>query len=265
MTYLNTHEIGTKLVAAIHQQQPLSLIRVGDGESMMLDGVRNPGAAALMAKVIRRQLGDGISMDDHLTIRKILIKALAAADIIGIPIGKKLDDPDSHWFRCQSLLVEHVPVLHKQFCDIDIHYHLTEQRSNFINDGYSWIDELFDAAPRIFYISCRNITRQLEQRTGKEIQSYHIAPEMMFTTYNGPAHWPKQYMGAADWMDQHADQIAGSLCLVGAGVVGKTYCNWFRDRGGIAIDMGSVFDKWAGHVTRGPERGRDKKTTDGIL
>lgn len=261
MTYLNTHEIGAKLTRAIQESKPLSLIRIGDGEAMMMDGIKNPAA---MSRVIRRQLGDGISMDDHLAIRQNLLSALAAADIIGIPVGKKLTDPDSYWFRCQSLLLEHVPVIHKQFCDIDIHYHLTEQ-NHPVENLYPWVESLFAIAPRIFYISCRNITRQLEERTGKEIHSYHIAPEMMFTTYHGPAHWPKQFIGAADWMDQHADEIAGSLCLVGGGVVGKTYCNWFRDRGGIAIDMGSVFDKWSGHVTRGPERGRDKTTTDGIL
>ena len=48
----------------------------------------------------------------------------------------------------------------------------------------------------------------------------------------------------------------GALFLVGAGAFGKIYCHWIRDRGGIAVDIGSLFDSWAGvgrvgHAVRG--------------
>lgn len=38
----------------------------------------------------------------------------------------------------------------------------------------------------------------------------------------------------------------GALFLVGAGVFGKVYCHWIKQRGGIAVDIGSIFDSWAG-------------------
>lgn len=37
----------------------------------------------------------------------------------------------------------------------------------------------------------------------------------------------------------------GALFLVGSGVFGKIYCEWIKQRGGIAIDVGSMFDSWA--------------------
>ena len=49
----------------------------------------------------------------------------------------------------------------------------------------------------------------------------------------------------------------GVLCLVGAGIPGKCYNNWFRDQGGVSLDIGSVFDFWYGRRTRGKGRGLD--------
>ena len=37
------------------------------------------------------------------------------------------------------------------------------------------------------------------------------------------------------WMDVMQQQAPGSLLLVGAGVIGKIYCNWWKDRGGVAM------------------------------
>nr|NQU90508.1 hypothetical protein [Bacteroidota bacterium] len=53
--------------------------------------------------------------------------------------------------------------------------------------------------------------------------------------------------------------LKGYLCLVGAGFIGKPYIVKCAERGGIAIDIGSVFDKWAGYVTRGKGKGFEIK------
>jgi len=42
----------------------------------------------------------------------------------------------------------------------------------------------------------------------------------------------------------------GDLVLVGAGVLGKAYVAGAARRGAVAIDMGSVFDGWAGIISR---------------
>jgi hypothetical protein len=38
--------------------------------------------------------------------------------------------------------------------------------------------------------------------------------------------------------------------LVAAGILGASYCNRIKQLGGIAINIGSVADVWAGVVTR---------------
>jgi len=42
----------------------------------------------------------------------------------------------------------------------------------------------------------------------------------------------------------------GAVFLVAGGMLGKIYCTWIRERGGIAIDAGSVVDAWMGFNTR---------------
>jgi hypothetical protein len=42
----------------------------------------------------------------------------------------------------------------------------------------------------------------------------------------------------------------GSLVLVGAGIPGKAYCQWLKEEGCVAIDVGSVFDAWVGKASR---------------
>lgn len=43
---------------------------------------------------------------------------------------------------------------------------------------------------------------------------------------------------------------AGKVCLVGGGILGKIYCLEIKKNGGIAIDIGSVMDKWNNKKTR---------------
>jgi hypothetical protein len=42
----------------------------------------------------------------------------------------------------------------------------------------------------------------------------------------------------------------GMLCIVGGGLYGKLYCNHIRSQGGVALDLGSLLDAWAGIHTR---------------
>jgi hypothetical protein len=40
--------------------------------------------------------------------------------------------------------------------------------------------------------------------------------------------------------------LTGSLFFIGAGILGKAYCNRVKSQGGMAIDAGSMMDVWMG-------------------
>ena len=62
-------------------------------------------------------------------------------------------------------------------------------------------------------------------------------------------HWPDGFSTIMERLD--VDIVPGDLVLVGAGVLGKLYCEQARLRNGVALDLGSVFDGWQGLLTRG--------------
>ena len=49
----------------------------------------------------------------------------------------------------------------------------------------------------------------------------------------------------------------GKLCLYGAGLAGKDLGLYFKQSGGVAFDIGSIFDHWIGKQTRGKGKGRN--------
>jgi len=49
----------------------------------------------------------------------------------------------------------------------------------------------------------------------------------------------------------------GQLFLVAAGPLGKIYCQWVKERGGVALDFGSMADAWIGIDSRTYIRERD--------
>jgi len=241
------------ILAALQGNTPLSLVRIGDGEGIILNALTSYHALDLAnTAVLNRQLGFSPSLDDIKQIRQNLITAYEGADIIGVPMHKQATS--THWTGVVDIMKSNCNITTDKFTSTDIGY-------DMLNAGL--FDTLLQDRDQLAYISCR----QLEERVAKKwniarVSGYHISPEVKFTSgYKGEPHWPVQFNKAARWMDVVCRP--GMLLLVGAGVVGKIYCQWWKERGGIAFDVGSVLDEWAGKVTRGPERGLDKEIADG--
>ncbi len=235
-----------KLIA---DRSPQSIIRYGDGEAIVLNAWKD---VERLKSVLKRQLGVVPPVEDIERIHDNLATAYKEADIIGIPVENRfMEDPNSYWYKAFGILNENVgiDVLQKKlFTSIDFHIHWLQ------NDSF---DQILTGRKHVCYISCRNVEQELKKRFDIDnVWAYHIAPEMKFTSgYKGSKHFPDQFNEIRRWVTKVP--VEGSVCLVGAGYVGKIYCNWFRDLGGIAIDVGSVFDSWAGKVTRGQGRGLD--------
>ncbi|MGC9419496.1 MAG: hypothetical protein ACP5EN_11065, partial [Rhodovulum sp.] len=63
---------------------------------------------------------------------------------------------------------------------------------------------------------------------------------------DGESYW-RSLAGLPDRLDGIRP---GDVWLVGAGIWGKLCCDRIRRQGGIAIDIGSVFDLWVGRMSR---------------
>lgn len=241
---LTQHDILTTL----HIGAPISIIRAGDGEQILLNSTNSIEAYQLAAKsVLERQVGYEPLMSEAMAIRDNLIEAYKGADIVGVPQHPNLADLGKHWTSVADTV--------QPFCTSSLRTS-TDIFYDMLYDGslLTWLKD----KPVVNYIGCRDIDEPLRRVLGVgQVNSIIIAPEAKFTTgYVGDKHYPDQFNKMEWWMNGNP-RIKGAPCLVGAGVIGKIYCNWFRDRGGIAIDVGAVMDLLAGRRTRGKERGVD--------
>lgn len=240
---LSPSDILTELQAG----KRLSIVRIGDGEGIILNALSSIQALELASNaVLKRQLGYSPNLDGIKAIRANLIAAYEGADIIGVPMHAQATN--SHWTKTEGIMRVNCSITIDKLTSTDIAY-------DMLNAGM--FDKLLTGIHCLCYISCRQLEERIAAKWGIErVCGYHIAPEAKFSTYSGEPHWPIQFNKTQRWMDCQYPE--GKLLLVGAGVVGKIYCNWWRDRGGIAFDLGSVMDEWYGAVTRGPNRGLDK-------
>lgn len=232
----------------LHTNRPVSIVRSGDGEGLVLKSGNDLAAyKQCIDNVMKRQMGYEPTMGEVMEIRDNLQQAYNGADIVGVPMHENLQDLGRHWNEVQQV-VEPFCTSDKR-CSTDVFYNLL-----YSGELVEWLRN----KPVVNYISCRDIDEPLRRVLGiGQVNSFIIAPEAKFTTgYDGPKHYPDQFNKMEWWMNNNPG-ITGAPCLVGAGVIGKIYCNWFRDRGGIAIDAGAVLDLMAGFRTRGPQRGTD--------
>lgn len=239
-----------EILSRILERKPLSIIRAGDGEKIVLDGFKDDSE---FNKVLKRQLGFSPPIEHALQIRDNLITAYREADIIGVPMQKNLSDLNQNWKAVEKTLETYIPIRTELKCSMDVFY-------DFLYAGD--FDKILSGIKVLNYISCRNLNEQFARTWNiKQVNSYIIAPEAKFTSgYDGEVHYPTQYNKAQWWMSKC--EIEGAICLVGAGFIGKQYCNWFKNRGGIALDIGAVMDLWAGKATRGKDRGLDAERLD---
>lgn len=249
---LSTEELLATLKKHLQNKIPLSIIRYGDGEAITLNGFKDVESYKM---VLKRQLGFCPTIEEGEEIRQNLIEAYKGCDIIGLSLtDKEKGNEKDYWARSKQILKENVQsnILEKKdLVSIDCHSHFLDK------DYYK---DLMTDLKVVNYISCRNLDEEIKNTFNvKQVNSYIISPEKKFSSgYEGPNHYPEQFIHIKKWMER-AVPCEGNLCLVGAGFIGKIYNNWFRDLGGVSIDIGSIFDSWAGKATRGPNRGLDKE------
>lgn len=230
------------------RREPVSIVRYGDGEAIVLNGFNDMDAIKM---VMKRQFGRIPSIEDIEQIIDNLKTSYTGADIIGIPGLVRFRDKRNYWSRAFDILsnaISHDVLKSKQLTDIDFHSHMLDNRQ---------FDPLLQDREVLCYVSCRNLDEAFRRRYNiRKVYSYIIAPEAKFTPgYRGKQHFPDQFKEIKKWMTKIP--VQGNLCLVGAGFTGKIYNNWFRDLGGVAVDLGCVFDFWYGKVTRGEKRGAE--------
>ena len=238
LEYSTSLAIALKLQDALKNGVPFSLVRLGDGENTIFQYPDFCSYHRIQYVVSRAIDGDSFKKRDLKRFKKGLMQAIESSDVVGIY-------DSSHPSILARIYSEHLEGIKFKdsvsFCDPRIHFYLQQS-------GH--LESLVRISHKVTLITGRNIIDKFKAVfPNLEVSQILLPSERTFRlSVEGDRglHYP-------DCFETIRNRIKGGkghLVLVGAGFLGKTYCEWARQQGSVAIDIGSVFDYWADTPTR---------------
>lgn len=258
-------EILVPVKHALEEKLPFSVVRIGDGEANLLSFGDNPKTPALDRYSAERAIS--LQQDSFrpkspwlLLLRDLMMGAVVQADIIGV-VGL---------WRAQPIptLNEIVAAFRRdhrgwggKWRAVDCMLRLAT-RGGFQNTVLAsaflygavlrHLDDILPHARKLLIISAREgIAEKLRGKCpGLEVEFIRVGKQTRF-------RWrrPVRPHFLSHVSSSLPASMKGWLCLVGAGPWAEFYCTWIKQRGGVAVDIGSGFDLLDGAVTR-PIHGR---------
>ena len=216
-------------------RQPTAVIRLGDGEGALLGYPRFTSRVDVDVFLDIWLRTTAVAEADVLKVCAALKEAVASADIVGVPRPK------------QAAAHSRFAVVETALATFDLvapTARLTHAALHRLLQHALLFRPLLANAPFLGLVSCRDVTAPLKAlfRIGT-VRWYGVRGER---DAPGPVSMPHFPDGFRALRRTLAVPFRGAMFLVGAGVFGKIYCHWIKARGGIAIDIGGMFDSWAG-------------------
>ena len=243
-----------QVFAAVHERiaagEPTSVIRLGDGEGAVL-GFPDITTRNHIDTYLRIWLRTTAVADrELLSLADACRATVRTADVVGVPRPKQAA---SHpYWRAVGQALAHFGLCGNQlFTDTALHRLL--QHALLLRP-------LIVDAPFLGLISSRDVADPIRELFGvREVRWYGVRGERDEPGTVTTPHYPDGFETLRETLTV---PFRGARFLVGAGVFGKIYCHWIKARGGIAIDIGSIFDSWAkvgrvGHPVRSLDCYRD--------
>jgi tetratricopeptide (TPR) repeat protein len=252
--------VAASIGAAIAERKPFSLIRLGDGEGALLanstysdapqfDELLTNNRTEFLARWFGAHAGHATEAIEALT--GDLRTAIDEADIVGIP--------DGQWWRRELRLASTrglpslgAVLLYARTVSAD---RLCHHQINQVLDRYGGLETLLNGHknPIVVIGPHPGIDTYVRERflvhDVRSIQVPARQADLASLPYSRDArcHYPVVFEEVCDAIAELPDN---SICLVGAGPLGKIYCARAKAHGHIAIDLGSVLDTWIGVSAR---------------
>lgn len=235
MRHLSPKQVYTVIRRRMRELEPFSLIRLGDGEARLM-GYPDLVERKDLDTSIRYWYGTHQLTDDQvLSLRSELIAAIENADILGLPSAYQQNKNRFYQIvwdvaERENLIQENVTEanIHKQMCELGL------------------LGELLAGLDRVALITCRDLGDKLKEKYNIGVVRMYSVPVEGHTGKPRERHYPEFHAALLDRLVVHP----GELFLIGAGPNGKVYCDAVKRAGGVALDIGSVFDGWAGVPSR---------------
>ena len=233
-TRLTAFDVFARVVDALGERRPATVIRLGDGEGAVLGFPEHAGRGDV-DRFLRIWLRTAdVPIDALLGFVRELRAAVADADIVGLPREKQVAT-NRLWAAVEIAITTHG--LGGSWETTDAALHRLLQHALLYRP-------LLAGREFVGLVTCREVSRDLAGLFGiGDIRAYLVRGERDQPGNAVLPHFPDGYEAIREDLRV---PYRGALFLVGAGAFGKVYCHWIKQRGGIALDIGSMFDSWAG-------------------
>lgn len=265
------HEIALERVrAAVAAREPFSLLRLGDGEAVLLS-IDESAWLHDLAELHRHWGAEGVTLGDVLRVRRDLETAIADADLVGIrpdvlgltvpddlldrPLAETGDHVREHFNLREAEKTAKDNVARRLALAHRVTMRLQEtSRQEFCSSWIHWemlasgvVAELLEQAEEVVLVTTHpELGPVVAEKFGVRAHVVTVPGKFVDTGRHG-AHVPARYDEIRSELTGFAP---GTLALVGAGIPGKVYCHWLKEAGCVALDVGSVLDAWIGRASR---------------
>ena len=257
---------------AVYKREPFSFIRIGDGEGTLLaleddvwiEDIQYFGTHFGFTRVrykdlsyLRDELRKACTNADLVGIREDVLGVSVAQNWFDLPppelakrvrenfrlrtIEHNLAPPECRRLALTSKVLSELAFAPKtQFASAWLHW-------DMVISGCLY--QLLEREERIGIITSRcSLPALIEEFFSVKVNDYAVPDRFISANSRNPGeHFPRRF---EQLKNEISVDFPGMLFLVGAGLCGKVYCNWIKQRGGIALDIGSVMDAWIGLGSR---------------
>ena len=234
---LNTEQVYNYIIENYNNKNPFSVIRIGDGEARILDyKVYEKTTLDLLYQSLMKWFGTiDFSDEDLLKLKNYLIKSCQNSDILGIHLNIQYDT----WNSIERYFLPKYNLLGENNYLTQANVHINLQK-----EGY--LEKI------IKHIGVKNIITI----AGRKINFIPIKNQILIPTqtkFNNDKnsilgnHYPTVFNNILLKIQKNAK---GRFYLIGAGPLGKIYSYYIKKYGGMALDIGSIFDAWCNIKTR---------------
>ena len=246
------------VLSAIDKRVPYSVIRLGDGEGRILGYPDFFSEQEMLTQILsyhfgpqailqlRSQHGRGWIHKSALELRSILDRACKGSDNIGLPVydffGKYEKRITSGMLGYACAMYHGLGYLSLDPNFIPIGTNIFQQLAQSTN----FFRRVVEAANRVILIGPWDLTDRFSRTYGAtDVQYIEVPRHYTWGQDDGEGQYPFLYKLVESRINK-LGSLRGSVILIGAGIFGKHYCNLCKQMGGVALDIGSVMDSWAG-------------------
>lgn len=266
-----TYQLALHIIAQIKARTPFSFIRLGDGEGHFLPYESGVQQFQKQDRLSSQKIWWGAERIDDQNWKQLeagYLSAIREADLLGIPgpwrccltfsniqNGNASLNLEARGLKAILNLLDRdpedgntelapAPVYTLTSCHVHSHFEDLGLWTMIMNEIES-----------CSVISCHpSIVQAMKTKFGLSVSKFYPIPaEFKYSPLFEPEskmekpHFPDRF--EATCSDISVD-YPGEVFLVAAGFLGKFYCRKIKEKGGIALDVGSAADYWMNYKTR---------------